>query len=301
MTIGLITIVGGLFLKWTMPPPLKNLSAENFFWSEKAHSKEKFNLLIIGDSRIYRGISAKIVIENIPGYSAKNLGFSSTGFNPDYFNFVDDRLDQESLIPIIIMGITPHSLTPNALKNSHYFELANYKWNKKAKDLYINKYMRFLDPYKPIEIFNLLISDKREDGYYQDYNNDGWVKSFTIPENADSALPSYLRVFDNNTVKREDIAICLKKVNEWKEEGIQIFGFRPPTTKAMESIEDSLSNLNFPDFKLEFEKHGGIWMEFPDENFRSYDGSHLHYESAIRFSKLIGERIKQKINSPKKD
>ena len=76
-------------------------------------------------------------------------------------------------------------------------------------------------------------------------------------------------------------------------EGIKIVGFRPPSTLAMEQLEDSLSGFDYSKFINEFKQMGGIWLTFSLQDYKSYDGSHLHYESANKFTKNLAQKIKK--------
>ena len=65
---------------------MNSKTSESFFWNNKVNDTKKYNFIISGDSRAYRGVSpdeVETIIENIS--KAKNLGFSSGGFNEEVF------------------------------------------------------------------------------------------------------------------------------------------------------------------------------------------------------------------------
>ena len=78
---------------------------------------------------------------------------------------------------------------------------------------------------------------------------------------------------------------------------LRLLGFRPPSTLAMEQLEDSLSGFNYSSFISKFKQNGGVWLTFSLKDYVSYDGSHLHYESANKFSKNLGLKIENTLSS----
>ena len=62
-------------------------------------------------------------------------------------------------------------------------------------------------------------------------------------------------------------------------------------------LENEISGYNEEEIKQRFESSGGRWIEVKDYDFVSYDGSHLHYESAEKLSEIIGEYISKDLDN----
>ena len=73
-----------------------------------------------------------------------------------------------------------------------------------------------------------------------------------------------------------------------------MLGFRPPTTPAMLDLEERLSGFDEARFARRFEEAGGSWVALAREGWRSYDGSHLHEDSARRLSDELARAIAQR-------
>lgn len=93
----------------------------NRFWIEKTHGvgDQKFDVLICGDSRVYRGVSSRVIAEKLTGYSVFNLSYSSGSYSDFMLDYIEKHLKEGAMQPILILGITPYSLTPKAAMDEH--------------------------------------------------------------------------------------------------------------------------------------------------------------------------------------
>ncbi|MBN1341013.1 MAG: hypothetical protein JXA03_16915 [Bacteroidales bacterium] len=285
LTLSLIFI-----FKISLPEPEENTASKDHFWTAKTHSRKKYNVLAIGDSRTYRGISPKSISQQLNGLTVVNLGYSSAGFDSVYLGFVQSRL-REKGAKIILIGVTPYSLTPEASQNYHYKSLANLKKPDIFRNLYLNAFLRHVNPYKSLEIRNFIAGNSNKKGYFMEYKPEGWVASRKIPANPEEALSSYVKNFENNKVSPKNTDYFLQRVKQWCDDGIYVFGYRVPTTDKMEALEDSISGVDFGYIKNSVILAGGHWIELNNNDFESYDGSHLHYTSAEKLSCNLGQEI----------
>lgn len=285
----LVVFFTGL-IKLFLPAPEKNLTEEAFFWNSKTFCPAQNNFVFGGDSRVYRGVSIEKFNEQLGGqYNSYNFGYSSAGYNEFYLDFLEDKIDQTSETKAIIVGLSPHSLTPEASKNDALNEYLNTSGFDRFEILYLGKYLQFFAPYRMSE---LLLPKKVSVRYSELFETGGWVKSDKIPSDSTEALSSYRTVFDDNQVNDTLVSALMTRVAEWNAKGIQVYGFRPPVTQAMKNLEDSLSGFSEAEIRLKFENAGGIWLDFNDADYVSYDGSHLNSESAIQFSEDLGKKLK---------
>ena len=104
-------------------------------------------------------------------------------------------------------------------------------------------------------------------------------------------LEDYRAAFENSKVSDDLVDGVMAAVRRFRESGIVVFGFRPPTTIAMFELENELSGFNESDFAEKFRAAGGIWLRFRHGVYPTYDGSHLNAYVAVRFSKDLAEEL----------
>jgi len=277
------------FIGKIRPKPISSVTDKEKFWADKVHSNKKYNVIFEGDSRFYRGIDPKSVSEELNGAKVLNFGFSSGGHNKLVFNEVSKRLSNSGDFKVVVLGLTPYSLTPKAQENNHYLQEFERSEDEVFKRRYLNPFLKFFDPIKPSEFIKL--SDTII-GYHEKFKSDGWVESYKIPYNSEAALPGYVKDFKNNLVSEEVIKDMLNQVSIWNQNDILVVGLRMPTTYKMEALENELSGYKEEELKKRFIKMGGHWIDIPNRySYSSYDGSHLIDTSAIDFSKFIGRYI----------
>lgn len=286
----MLTIVLSISLKWVLPDPIKNTEMRNEFWLRKTHNKNQFDFVIGGDSRTYRGVSPNEISSTWqPNSKGFNLGYSSGGFSAEYLDFLADKTKPNGMI---ILGITPHSLTLEAAKNELFHDYQNTAQFDLFKGLYLSKYLKHVAPYKLTEVLDYLAGKIPEDRYYETfYPENGWVKSHRIPEDSAVALDIYEGLFEryqtNDSLQNE----LMSTVDSLSQEGYDIYAFRVPAMQSMIVLENDKSGFDEETFSKLFQQSGGIWLDIDPTAYHTYDGSHLHYESAIRLSQEIGRQI----------
>lgn len=259
------------------------------YWINKTHNPSQFDLIIFGDSRAHQGISPATIVENANGLSAYNLGYSSAGMSNDMFDLIESRLDK-SKAPTILLAVTPYGFTPNPLKNQQYREYAGMSYLQRKQSLLLDEKLQFFAPISPKDI--LRSSKDVEENNRTSYTDSGWTPVEVSKVDSTRALISYRNNFINNIASKKAIDNLLVRVKKWTAQGINVAGVRPFITNDMKALEDSLSGFSYPQFIASFEVAGGHWIEVhPSIDLRSYDGSHMDKQSAIRFSEKIGEKL----------
>lgn len=262
---------------------------------------DSYPVIFYGDSRTFNGISPKIVSKALQQPSF-NFAFSSGGMNDRMMKFIDSRIDKKSKA-VIVLGITPYSLTENARANESYNEYQK-KFRDKGNNMLISPhgpalYEIITMPTKRILSVGATHNGKyvKGKGYIKHYHDDGWVET-TVTGDTSKSIKQTLemyekRDFHNNPISQASIDETLTYIRKWSKEGIIVLAFRPPTCKAMEEIEES--KTKFSSFKIEdkIREHGGIYINLPRSGWLSYDASHLDADSAKRLSELIGNAILQ--------
>jgi hypothetical protein len=108
---------------------------------------------------------------------------------------------------IIILGISPFSITDQAIENGHIKRINNLKNEEIIEYLYLKKIKNKFVPIDPINTWNSIF--KKETiiyNYVQKVNvNEGWVESDYIQPNQYSALPSDNNTFTNTKISKKTI------------------------------------------------------------------------------------------------
>ena len=292
----LILSIFGFIIPDDPNPRIQSLPDYNRFWTQKVHQDKIFNGIILGDSRIYRGVAPHILSDELRDYRFYNFGFSSGGLNPEIYREAEKCLKNEGG-NIIIVGLSPGSLTPMSKKNKGLRKELARRPAEVIDRLYISYYLKMFRPHKP-DFFRAVLlkeNDSPDEYYYQEFYDNGWVKSELKPENPAKALPSYRDLFLKQKVSEELVEKLAKQVHAWSIQGNRVFVFRSPSSPSMEQLEDAMSGYNEEFIKNKIQLSGGIWLDFNSKDYHSYDGSHLHYQSALKFSHDLAQKIKENL------
>ncbi|MCD4698412.1 MAG: hypothetical protein K8S16_19475 [Bacteroidales bacterium] len=285
-SFAICAVIGILFSK-----PDNDILLKQMF-ARKVHLQKKYDIIVAGDSRIYRGVSTDIIGESL-NRSAINLGFSSGGFSKPMYDLIEKKLSQQTG-SIVILAITPFSLTHQSSYNGHIISVNNLKREEVLNYLYFSKLTNYFTPTDPLKLwYKIFQKTKYKNNYLQEVHvNEGWVKSDHIVRYPYYALKSYQNTFSNTKISEKSIKDLFNKVKEWSSKGIDVYGFVPPSSANMELLERTYSNFNDSVFAYDFINSGGRWINLSNA-YSSYDGSHLDAQSAALLSKEISSSIKR--------
>jgi len=301
--MSLALTIGLLLLSRPMLPPLPSSSmVSDLFWTNKAYPETKFDVVIIGDSRIYRGVNPVKIEEEVASVgkmTAFNYGFSSAGLDTEFMDAGAALLDESSTHPVIVLGITPSSLADENMVNEHHQQEKNRSpielWQRRN----INPYFSFFDPTLPSVMRNAYRGEK--EGYYQDYKLNGWIASDKIPRDVWGGYWHVEKAYPEADFSLSIRKNLIAKVAEWEKRGIQVFGFRPPAAEHFEAFETKSEYFPEKAIIAQFEAAGGTWIEIPNrKNYETYDGNHLEEKSAERLSSFLGQAIKNEMDKQEK-
>ena len=270
------------------------------FWTYKVHSKKKFDMIILGDSRVYRGISPQAINKILPKIKIDNFGFSSGILNNEIFMEADKRIDQLAKLKIILIGISPGSLTE--YENTHFRDIRKQPNSEVFDKLYMNYFIsKFLSPVKPSEVFMIKKQSEPETIKEVFYNN-GWVASTTNDSNHSKYISSYQKYWAENKVSKSRIDDLKARIATWTKDGVFVFAFRAPSSLEIDTIENRVSGFDENDLSEKIKSDGGHWIPLIDKynRYLSYDGCHLKAKSAMLLSEDIALEIKRvlKIDEP---
>jgi hypothetical protein len=264
--------------------------ASRRFWVLKAQAPTRFDMLLMGDSRIYRGLSPAAMQSVLAGARILNYGFSGGGLNPEMYAAAQARLDPLSSRKAIVLGVSPLTLTPRAEANEHFLQ----EMGRPPETLFLYQSSQpLVTLFEPIQPSETNPPSPGGEGYYLEFHDDGWVASWTIPERTDSALSSYYDIFRGTRVEERLVQALLDQTRKWTRAGIRVYAFRPPASAAMVALEDRMSGFDEASFARRFEEAGGTWFSIPLALYHSYDGSHLIKQSAVQLSLDLAHKIQQ--------
>lgn len=271
----------------------------NALWVMKINWKHCADLVVAGDSRVYHGVSPEAMKEILPEIQVLNFGFANCAYTERYLRCAESVLDPSSARRIMVLGITPLSLTAGAAVRNEFLETLNKTGTQRFMALHCGWIMSL---FKPIPVQELLDKKTRASRLnlrnpvrnYRCYYPDGWVAGYNDPENLQEGLDIYRGRFETNDfgpVSLEIIDGLIEQVSALRQRGIEVYGFRPPSSLAMVALENEKSGYDEITIARRFNEAGGIWLEFDPAKYASFDSSHLKPESAKQLSRDLAMRI----------
>jgi hypothetical protein len=261
------------------------------FWSRKTFAPSQYDVVIMGDSRVYRGLSPIILESHLPGMKVLNFAYSNGGLNPTMFDAAEKKLAMNSNPKIIVLGISANSVTGYSAGNNQYLQEISRPREEIIERMYLNPLRYWFSATSP-EKLKQHFSKQEETAYYRHkYFMNGYVESDKFPIDTMEAIPSYVKDFTNFKVEKENLDQLFRRVKKWTNSGIIVVGFTPPVSQPMRFLEDSLGLFNENEIKAGFEKASGNWIDINPNEYKTYDGSHVTIESAKGLSHKVGEEI----------
>ncbi len=262
------------------------------FWAEKARVEGRLDVVLAGDSRVFRGLAPEEMRAALPGSRIGNLGFSAACLCGDYLPYLERSLGDGPTEKTIVLGVTAHALTSHAARDNGF--LAERR--RTARERLESQYLGPLeDALRPIDATELALgggsATRTSALYFQDFRADGWVASRLSPENPNGALVEYERVLREGAVEPALETELLAQVTKWRARNIRVFAFRPPTTTEMRMLEERLAHFDEAAFAARFREAGGDYWEITPDAYHTYDGSHLTEASARELSRDVAARL----------
>jgi hypothetical protein len=289
ITVLLAAFLMGL-LSLVLPKNEEKYLSEHF-WTRKTLSTQKYNVVVMGDSRVYRGVSPDVMKEYLPGLKVLNFGYSNGGLNPTMFRAAEAKITKSDKEKVIIMGISANTVTGFTENNNQYLQELTRPREEVIERLYFSPVKYWFSPTSPEGLKQHFWGVKENTYYYNHYHLNGYVLSEKFPVDTMEAIPSYIKDFTNYKVDQRKLSDLYQQVSEWTQHGILVFGFRPPVSHPMYLLEDTLGLYNETAIKTSFTAAGGYWIDLQHTDYQTYDGSHLEERSAIKLSKKLAESI----------
>ncbi len=266
------------------------------FYMQKALAKPKYDIIIMGDSRVVNGISTEVFDSILPGYKSLNFGFSNGGLNPQMFKVAESKLNNSKKNKVMVLAVTALTLHEISFDNKHYLSLITTPREKQMELLYFAGVANYFAPVSPVIIKNL-ITGHHEQWYdmVQLYHKNGWAETSTPSPDTTYAIPYYRNDYKHALVDYHQLDVITRQIRKWTKEGIKVICFRPPTTIQMKELEEQVGHYDENRVARAVQEAGATWVPFNFSEYKSYDGSHLFGTSAIKLSEKLANEIKTQL------
>lgn len=275
------------------PNPLdRDRTDEARFYMVKTHGGQRCDAIVIGDSRALRDVSPGELSRALPGRRIFNFAYNAGGLNAEMYAAASSRLDPAARAPLVILGVTPLSLMTAKARNEQYREVLHKPRDERWLLLHAPSLARWFQPVRPAEVVRSLLDIPVRAYYEQDFHDDGWIGSLRVPADTTEALGVYEAELTGHAIDPVLVRELLDQTRAWTAAGVRVVAFRPPTTDDVEALENRLLGFDETALAAQFAAAGGTWLEFANTPYRTYDGSHLRRESAVAFSRDLGEALR---------
>lgn len=262
-----------------------------FFWSRKTFASPVYDVVLMGDSRVYRGLSPEAMKPHLPGLKILNFGYSNGGLNPVMFDAAERKLAENDNPKVIVLGISANTITAYSADNQQFLQELNRPREQLLERLYLNRLRQLFPSTSPLELLQLLVEKEDSSFYRHTYFRSGYVASEKFPIDTTEAIPLYTDDFTNYKVEDKFLEPLFRQVREWSNKGISVVAFRPPVSQPMRNLEDTLGEFDEGKLKNGIVQAGGHWIDLNPSNYKTYDGSHLMVESAQKLSVKVAKSI----------
>jgi hypothetical protein len=285
-------LLAGLLLSagaWLRPADGGGLS-EAQFTAQKVLWRERYDMVLLGNSRVERGVDPEAMAEALPGLRIANLGMAGCGLDAEYLLAADAALDPARAQPCIILGVNPGALCEAAVVDNAFLAARRRQPVELWLAAHAGPVSGWFAPYTPAQLTRL--AGRGHHGEYSVRHTDGWEAFYNVSTKGGAEkLANYRKLFERDKVSPRMTAELLAQVRAWTARGVRVYGFRPPAGAAMTALEDELSGFDEAVFARQFEAAGGRWLTFNQAAYHAPDNSHLDAAEAERFSRALGQAL----------
>jgi len=261
------------------------------FWALKKSSQSRAEVVVTGDSRIVEGVCPAAMRRCLGGLRVLNFGFNGIGYSEQYLAATLRALSTNGDRRIVIMGITPLSLTPRACRSNRFSATPDESPQKLAFCQLVGQAYFGLDNLRGRGFDS---RDAENEALHWTYHEDGWVASSLVSTDSREEVHKYRNVmFRDNQVSPAVVARVAEFVRRCASEKIEVYAFRPPATPALDEVEDSLGGFDERSVAATLQDAGAKWLAFCRDRYDTWDGCHLQSEPAAVFSEELAGRIQR--------
>ena len=274
------------------------------FWVKKFDWKHCADMVVAGDSRTGEGLSPALMSPELGDARIRNFSFNSLAWSQPYFDSLENVLDPHSKRRAVVLGITPHSCTFLPSKSNGWHVEGKKAAERTAMDRKFESALSYFDPMSVKNALRRMVGIKARHLLHRHHCEDGWTGTDRLRKvNPELWLNQFRRLFRENKVSDVVIARVIDRTRRWRQAGIEVYAFRPPTTAKMVELEEVHSGFEekvhsgvkeetrFTIFKRKFLAAGGVWIDVSQTDYHSHDGSHLSRPAAEQLSRDLAKAI----------
>lgn len=293
--IGIVLLMPLLFVlfKWALPSLPSNPMLKEAFWSKKVDADSSYDIVYIGDSRVYRGIDPELVFKQTQ-LKGLNFGFSSAGLSAEIIQIGQQHLSAKGARCLLI-AVSPNALLFSTHNNGHYHQLMQQPTVDRYLQATLYPSLQTLHAYAISDF----VKWRAGEAYYETFHLDnGFVYSNHLPYDSSAALYQYQTQLSKNAIDTTQAYNLIKTLKNLQAQGFTIVLTRMPSSWAMRQLEDRLSKGFIGRWLAQAQSQGLTYLHLLIGPYHSYDGSHLDGASASNLSKVIGDSL-QRICKPR--
>jgi hypothetical protein len=267
--------------------------APKWYWVEKLCWPPTADVVIAGDSRVYRGVDPSMFTEPIG--DAVNFGFSSGKLTREY---IDHAASLFSLRGerVLVMGITLFAIQYDANDNNGFSHAQRDLARLRLPFRFARAVEEWEIALQPIAI------DARSgeaghvramaDEYAQVFHSNGWIESDRrMADPVANGIAIVRQSFPDGVRTKADTTLLLACVRDLISQGIRVVAFRPPIPQEVAALEDAIGFIDYESLASQLNDIGATWVDLEWTDLRSYDGSHVDGSSASELSRRLAAEI----------
>ena len=249
--------------------------AADSFWAEKVYGKSQYDILLMGDSRTYMGVSPKTLRSRVPSMSIYNFGFSAGHINNQLLEEGQKKLQNGKRFLIFLCT----SSNLRDMNNDHLFSIRK--------------------PTVFSRIFPLHFIQMRDCSQFNNSADLGF-----LPQRCEKNKVLCLNIFAMHNIlfqirpfRPSDFKHFVQNLKWCKRNNIKVVAHRMVSCREMDELEDKLSGVDWNKIKQAVLEEGFVWLERPPSPLleqieeHCYDASHLNAEGAELFSNWLGQEL----------
>lgn len=270
------------------------------FWIKKTYELYAYNIVILGDSRVYRGVNPSAFEKIMPNYKTVNFAYSSAGLSRFLLHRATSKFKGKK--NILLIGLTPFSLCAESTKNEQLQIIMSGKKEEIIEALYFKNFINYFEAFDPQFIINArYTSEKRskEDStyYHEIYHDNGWIESWIKYCNFSATLASYSSGFERTRFDSVEVYRSINLISNLIKRGVKVFAFRPPVYSQLLQLEEEKLGKEYLKVKTELIKNKVVWLDLPEVTNGTYDGSHLKSGAAKIYSNKLALLLKKELSN----
>lgn len=248
------------------------------FWIQKFFNNQKYDFVIIGDSRSLRGIDPELMADLGKGY---NFSYPGAGLTKEYLELALKKL---KIGGKILVSFTPFAFTGFTAKNEKLYEYEQVSWLERQwiKRDHLNQFFTSQAPSIDRKTFEEKIFYSSGRVYLKPHDVDPISGVNTYIKNFTKEKYSFFRA-------QKFTSELLKKLP-----ADNIYFFRIPIYDQVRRIEESLGKFNQQELVSFLNEKRIVWIASESRtDYRTYDGSHLDLVSTKKYSRFLERKIKE--------